>query len=665
LRSESSKLSNTLSEFERLSRITFLSPQEMSRLSELETQLQLDLETDLSGDALIEQARREIRRVNEELQVAVDEQRREIHDFFQKNPLANFSSLAQSEALSAEAKRALNAVGIEYAVSFMEGFEAMTPEIQAMLRGTIEDNLPEIVDQIRLGEEAVTRAVTGGALRVQTAKFGADYGMITSFDMVIKQGEEVGEAYRRALEEGLDPTISFRAFEIAFKNQMETSTGAMITGPIADYGPQLAQAYLDFATVPFAEVQQNIVDLFAGLGGTELENALRTFRDSYPELGTLLSLDKEQAINIQASGGLAALRELTQFQNLVSDIFTTRGEDGIDIFDQTAADAFLKEVFDKLITSDPAERTLLGAQLMQQVLNGMTTIPPGAEMRVSNMIRDMLIPDDLDNLISAAFRTSDDIDRLFELSGKGSAISLEDLEFLTTRYPESIQDILNGTADLNALQAQTVEGLLTELNLREERIVADALVLQQQGLMTEQSMADLNARLDSIQIARNQLTLNREITDDIKARFEAERESLKAQRSAIDEAKRLRDLQERAREVSALSTQATRIGAVGTIEARFNQEQLQAQITQMNRDLEERIQIAKIEAQDRILEETQRRQLIKAQEETVTALYTVADVFNRLTGEGGSLQSLRPRLAGGGSIPGGGSANELPAFADQ
>ena len=664
LRSEGSKLSKTLNEFERLSRITFLSPQEIARLSDLETQLQLDLETDLSGDALIDQARREIKKINEELQVAVNEQRQEIHDFFRKNPLANFNDLAKSEHLSADAKKNLTAVGIDYAVSFMDGFESMTPEVQALIRRMIEDNLGDTIDQIRSGENAAGRALAEGALKIQTFDWGTAYGSMNTFEMLVKAGEEAGDAYQRALTEGLDPSVSFAEFQRVFNQQLQTTTGSLIGGPIADYGPQLAQAYLDLSTKPFAEAQQTIADLFKGLSGVELQDALNAFRTSFPELETLLSLDKEQAINIQASGGLAALRDLTKFQNLASDIFTTKGDDGIDIFDQTGADAFIKQIFDNLITSDPSQRALLGSQLMQQVLAGMTTVPKEDRMRVANAITDFLIPDSIDNLINAAFRTSDDLNRLFDLSGKGFNISAEDLEFLTNRYPNAIQDILNGTADLSALQAETTAGLLAELDAREEAIVANALVLQQQGLMTDGQMSIVNAQLQSIQIARNQLTTSRQLTDDIKARFEAERESLKAQRSAIDEAKKLRDLQQKAREASALSTQATRIGAVGTIEARFNQEQLQAQITQMNRDLEERIQIAKIEAQDRILEETQRRLLLKAQEENTTALYSLADVFNKFTGEGGSLQALRPR-GGGGASPGGGSYDQFPTFADQ
>jgi hypothetical protein len=61
----------------------------------------------------------------------------------------------------------------------------------------------------------------------------------------------------------------------------------------------------------------------------------------------------------------------------------------------------------------------------------------------------------------------------------------------------------------------------------------------------------------------------------------------------------------------------------------------------MNRDLEERIQIAKLEAQDRILEETQRRLLLDAQEKNTVALETLSEVITRVSGSDTPLVSIQ------------------------
>jgi hypothetical protein len=177
-----------------------------------------------------------------------------------------------------------------------------------------------------------------------------------------------------------------------------------------------------------------------------------------------------------------------------------------------------------------------------------------------------------------------------------------------------------------------------------------------QGELTETERLSLGTQLQELEVARQYLMTSRETTDDIKARFEAQRDVLKSQKQAIDDAKKLRDLQNMATKASELSTQATRAGALGTIEARFSQDQLNQQVEQMNRDLEERIQIAKIEAQDRILEETQRKQLIDAQDKNTIALNTLSEIIERVR------RGAPPSVGGTGPTSSG--DNGLTAFND-
>ena len=624
LDSEARKLRNTLNEFERLSRITFLSPEELARFNELQTQLQLDLETGATGDDLINIATATLNDTTNKLKQATEEQRTEIADFFQKNPLADFSDLAQYEGFDESTKNNLRIVATDYATSLIEGFDNMAPEVQEAIRRMVEGDIENVIDGIeQQGPEVAaqdTELSVGGILG-----FGA-------FNMVVKEGESVGEAYQRAVAEGMTG-FGAGTFERAFNQQIGLATRNIISGPIPDLGEQIAEAYTSMSETGFAEGVASIQGILGDLNADELEEALRVLSGAYPDIEAIFNLLDGQA---EAIGSRASLRDFTAFENLASDIFT----DASGVFDKDAADEFLSNIFDTLIASDPDERIEVGSRLMQEVLAGMTNVPAEAQTRVANAIQDFLIPADLDSIITAAFGTSDSIDRLYDLFGQGFNISQEDMQFLSERFPESLVDILNGTADLNEIQAETTKGLLEQLDAREKAIVATYRTLEAEGQLTPEAERRLALKLQEIQVARAQLNQSRALTDDIKARFEAERASLKEQRSAIEQAKQLRDLQDRARETSVLSTQATRIGAVGTIEAQFNQNQLQDQIQQMNRDLEERIQIAKLEAQDRILEETQRRLLLDAQEKNTVALETLSEVITRVSGSDTPLLSI-------------------------
>ena len=627
LDSEARKLRNTLREFERLSRITFLTPQELARLQELETQLQLDLGVSTTGIDLIDVANRQLGKIESDLKEAVSKQTEEIARFFQENPLADFAMLTAYEGFDDKTKANLRAVAVEYATSLIDGFDDMAPSVQDAFRRMYGENIEQVInEQQGMGSASSDQFMFTGA--------------ISQKNFLVKAGETAGEAYARAIEEGVIKAnwTSLEKFTTQFERDIRTADlNEVITGTATSILQDIDRAYNDMTEVGFAQGAKAVQDILNAVDPKELEDVLGALSDAYTDIEGIFNLTERQIAGIEASGGRAALRQFSVFQNLASDIFT----DATGVFDSVEAERFLDVIFDELIAANPSQRAELGSRLMQEVLAGMTNVPAEAQQRVSNAIQDFLIPSDLDNIITAAFGTSDSIDRLYDLFGQGFNISKDDMDFLSERFPESLVDILNGTADLNAIQEETTKGLLDILDARENDIVQIYLALEAEGQLTEEARSRLNLQLQQVQVARAQLTQSRALTDDIKERFEAERASLKAQRDAIEQSRQLRDLQDRARQASALSTQATRIGAVGTIEARFNQTQLQDQIQQMNRDLEERIQIAKIEAQDRILEETQRKQLLEAQNDNTTALRDLSEIVEEFLEREGPISSVR------------------------
>jgi hypothetical protein len=123
------------------------------------------------------------------------------------------------------------------------------------------------------------------------------------------------------------------------------------------------------------------------------------------------------------------------------------------------------------------------------------------------------------------------------------------------------------------------------------------------------------------------LLMEKGITDQIKARYKAQIDLLSAQMQAIKDAKTMRDLQKEASDIAARSITATRVGAVGTLEAQFNQRSLNAEIENMNRTLQDRLMTAQLEAQQKILEDTQQQALITATDNLTREMINLADVM--------------------------------------
>jgi hypothetical protein len=120
----------------------------------------------------------------------------------------------------------------------------------------------------------------------------------------------------------------------------------------------------------------------------------------------------------------------------------------------------------------------------------------------------------------------------------------------------------------------------------------------------------------------------RDITEQIRKRYKAQLDLITAQKDAIKDAQKMKELQDQSAEVARRSMQATRIGAVGSVEARFNQQQLNREIEQMNRSLQDQLQTAQLEAQQKILEDSQQKALQSA---TVNLTNATVDLNEILT----------------------------------
>jgi len=247
-----------------------------------------------------------------------------------------------------------------------------------------------------------------------------------------------------------------------------------------------------------------------------------------------------------------------------------------------------------------------------------------------------------------------DTNKVIELAAKSPAdLTAEDIEFLRKEENKTaFLDMQTGDFDPNTFRAERQAEVIKMLNETaeasqelynfEKNQLADLL-----GISREMNDEDMQAavelafeegRIDEIKrnrffhsleehqlnlldldLAKQRLAQNKAMTDEIKARYKVQTDLLKSQMDSIKDAEKIRNLQEQSADVARRSMDATRIGAVGSMEAKFNQQQINQEVAKMNRALQDQMQTAQLEAQQKILEDSQQKAI-----EAATGKLTVA-----------------------------------------
>jgi hypothetical protein len=232
------------------------------------------------------------------------------------------------------------------------------------------------------------------------------------------------------------------------------------------------------------------------------------------------------------------------------------------------------------------------------------------------------------------------------------------------------------------------------LGLSRETSSADLLIAGAQALkegkITKEQLEQFTVAQANVRAAESQLEILEEIssreadmTEQLKARYKVQLDLLKAQQEAIKDARAIRDLQEQSNDLAVKSLQATRIGATGSLEARFNQQQLNQEIATMNRTLQDQMMTAQLEAQQKILEDSQQkaieaatvdntvatrentgvsRDLIDKIDEDILARGTLVDKVLTTIKDNESTPTPTS-TPGGGGTSGGGAFNDLLTIA--
>jgi hypothetical protein len=336
--------------------------------------------------------------------------------------------------------------------------------------------------------------------------------------------------------------------------------------------------------------------------------------------------------SIAEAGGTAYIKA---FQDISEDIKELGLEDIFDLETEALqasaeqqANTLTDYLFDQLAVS-AAEKAETTTRLLEEIFSGVVAgvyLTDEQQASLANTLINALGSVDLPGIERRVLSFREDLDQIEQILTKPlDKLTDKDLQLLQ-RYPEVFDQILDGTFDINEFRQEGIALLEEEIDLAEELILIamrNQQTLLERGLIDEDqfeaSMGILQTNLNLLDLKRQILRTERVNVDAIKERYKMELDLLNAQKQAIQDARSMRDLQKESADIARKSIEATRVGALTTIEAQFNRQQLNAEIAEANRTLQDNIMLAQLEAQQKILEDSQQKAIEAATRENTIA----------------------------------------------
>jgi TP901 family phage tail tape measure protein len=666
----SQKLSRALERYRDLSRQRFLSSAELREQAELERELQGRLGTTATGFDLMYEARLVLDSNQDTIDKAAADVSTLIRDAMEATPGVTLTSLIETDLLPDEVKENIPAIVEEYAKLVIEGFEDASPEVQAALLRMIGLDPEKFEKETGQALEAVsdrtvpitfttTEEVANSGMAVGTTKTEE---VTKTINLAIAQGTAFADAYQQAVAAGFQGSENDFAALTAGLFEASIRENSLFTAAADGTVATLVGLQNELRDINTAE---GLTDFFTRLNGvvsTLDPSDIDVFTRSFRELSNLnnLNLSPASISGLMEEGGVTFIRD---FADVVSSGIDTLGFKDVVIgyeFIETGhgmggrleeviktaeqqGDEFTNSLMDHILGQEgPMSETI--ANLYKNGFEGFS----------GEQLRGMRLEDLLgqNNLESLGLRVNDDVEaiqKLREVASKSiGELSQDEIDFLSTKYPEVLQDMQDGSLDLEAvisdIRATRMEDLENEKevadrnfsfqrddmlnllglqgeerNLTNEQLLAKAKLALAEGRISQEafnrlktSIEDYDVTVAVIDAQAERLQFEQVLTDQIKARYQAQIDIIKAQKDAIKDAKTIRDLQKETADIAVKSIEATRIGAVGTLEAQFNRQSLNAEISEMNRTLQDRLMTAQLDAQQKIIEESQQQALTAA-----------------------------------------------------
>lgn len=639
--SRADKLKKAIETYVSLSNVGFKTAGQISQMEEAETVLQDILGVSATGGDLIAQARSEFAHQQKAIEDNYDLLNNKVRKYFEENPLVSFQEALLDPSFDDELRAALPALAVTYGEELIQGFDNMTPEVQAAISRMINLDPASFLDATQEIMQATEDFQT-------TVKVGSNY-----FAFEVRGGESLEEAFARAGEQYTNFNMTFEEFAARVEDGFEL-VATEVPNLYAQIAPKVATALDDVLSATNAvEFADALRDLQGDIDLSDFSNEQRSllFR-TFPNLETLLDLPNAagQFESLFERGGVSFIRNFNpvreEVMSLADDLQKayaspyTRAGDGA-----LLAGRISDELFEILNSGDLLTSATQAINAVFRGAVGGVVIPEEERVRVANSILSMIPSIDTDVLRTSVFGFADDFASISELAGKSiTEFTQKDLELLA-KYPGVLQDIQSGQFDINAFKEKENEIILQNIeDQKEAAIVNDnaamrAIQLQYDlGQLTREqrdaAMADqedlFRAQMTELGVLEEILSTQSDITEESKDRYKAQLDALNAQKESINKAKEMRELQQQSADIARKSLEATRIGATGTIEAQFNQQQLNQEIAAMNRQLQDQMMLAQIEAQQKILEDSQQKAIQEATQANTSATVDNTEAVNSL-----------------------------------
>lgn len=491
-------------------------------------------------------------------------------------------------------------------------------------------------------------------------------------DFEVKIGEDPEESFQRAVEEA--------GFKGTFEEFLEATAGVFIpqeaTIEVSDIYDGLFETIPTLMkTLSDIDTPESLIDFFDRLNNVSLSNIdpeeFANLQKIFPEFFALrdFSNSPEAIMKLFEQGGISALRNASSVFDRIADraksipalqdVWGFSAEDGKVII--KTADEVQQEwrtaLLNALYEGDDFTETL--SNLIRDGFEGVT----GDEIR-SMRIEEMFLDEfDAGGLQRRIFDAVDDINKIIELAQKDiSQLTPADMALLN-RFPEALAAMRAGTFDALEFESQAREKISQDI-ADQAQLIADRYRLERNqiadilGVSRELNDEDLQAAFNQAVLAgtitkeaerrwrfavkqaeedlgildtmHDFAMIERGLTEEIRKRYKVQLDLLAAQQNAIKDAEKMRQLQEDSANIARRSIEATRIGAVGSVEARFNQQQINREIEQMNRSLQDRLKTAQLEAQQKILEDSQQKALENVTERLARSTERSGDILERI-----------------------------------
>jgi TP901 family phage tail tape measure protein len=448
------------------------------------------------------------------------------------------------------------------------------------------------------------------------------------------------DAINRAI--ALDPTAYLDGL-----NTAKEATNEFYLKTIPELESTL-QSALSSSGDDFVKVVQSLQNIDLSLLS---ENQKALIANLLPNFAIFKNLSEQQLAGVAKAGGAAYLRE---FQNISKDIgrinfLPTPTTNPTLIANAEKSAQEISEYFFDAFAVSAEEKASVAEALLQEIYSGVVNgvrLNPEQQASLANVVINALGAVDMAGIQRNVLNFMEDLGKIEEILTKPlDRMTAADLAVLQ-QYPGVLDQVLAGTFDINEFRQQGIAALEKDIDLAEEQLrlaLANKQTLRETGQITEQEFEEsaniLNTNLNLLTVKRQMLRAERINVDAIRQRYKMELDLLNAQRKAIEDAKKMRDLQKDSADIARRSIDATRTGALSTIEAQFNRQQLNAEIADANKALQDNIMMAQLEAQQKILEDSQQKAIEAATEantiatrENTTAVQSFVSSATRIAG---------------------------------